>query len=224
MISAGDIAKRPPHMVLAGLSVTGGSVGLKRRRLPDGSERRGDGRRRPFGLWRCRRWSGSRRYTLLEAGSDNAPPTGCHRANAKTPASVVESADHVTLGQMAAFVPRKTPEPLPDITFQDASGKDVTLSSFKGKTVLLEPLGDLVRALPRGNAGPQPSAAGARQRQVRGRGAEPRPARATRPRASFSTRSRPTDVKLYADATAKQGIGAEARRHADDDPHQQGRP
>lgn len=41
------------------------------------------------------------------------------------------------LGGMAAFVMKETPEPLPDVTFQDASGKDVTLSSFKGKTILL---------------------------------------------------------------------------------------
>jgi thiol-disulfide isomerase/thioredoxin len=38
---------------------------------------------------------------------------------------------------MAAFVAKKTPEPLPDIIFQDAAGKEVTLSSFKGKTILL---------------------------------------------------------------------------------------
>ena len=40
-------------------------------------------------------------------------------------------------GKMAAFVAKKTPEPLADITFQDAAGKEVTLSSFKGKTILL---------------------------------------------------------------------------------------
>lgn len=41
------------------------------------------------------------------------------------------------LGEMAAFVTKKPPEPLPDITFEDASGKEVHLSSFKGKTILL---------------------------------------------------------------------------------------
>jgi thiol-disulfide isomerase/thioredoxin len=41
------------------------------------------------------------------------------------------------LGEMAAFVTKKTPEELPDITFEDASGKEVHLSSFKGKTILL---------------------------------------------------------------------------------------
>lgn len=39
--------------------------------------------------------------------------------------------------QMAAFVKKAVPAALPDIAFEDASGKQVTLSSFKGKTVLL---------------------------------------------------------------------------------------
>jgi thiol-disulfide isomerase/thioredoxin len=41
------------------------------------------------------------------------------------------------LGDMAAFVTKKPPEAVPDITFLDAAGKEVHLSSFKGKTVLL---------------------------------------------------------------------------------------
>ncbi|MFA5954986.1 TlpA family protein disulfide reductase [Hyphomicrobium sp.] len=41
------------------------------------------------------------------------------------------------LGEMAAFVTKTTPEALPDITFEDASGKSVSLSSLKGKTILL---------------------------------------------------------------------------------------
>lgn len=41
------------------------------------------------------------------------------------------------LGEMAAFVTKKPPEALPDITFEDAAGKEVHLSSFKGKTILL---------------------------------------------------------------------------------------
>ena len=40
-------------------------------------------------------------------------------------------------GQMAAYVKKKTPEALPEITFNDASGKTLTLADFKGKTVLL---------------------------------------------------------------------------------------
>jgi thiol-disulfide isomerase/thioredoxin len=41
------------------------------------------------------------------------------------------------LGEMAAFVTKKSPEELPDITFTDASGKEIHLSSLKGKTILL---------------------------------------------------------------------------------------
>lgn len=40
-------------------------------------------------------------------------------------------------GKMAAFVKKAQPTPLPDIIFQDAAGKDVALSSFEGKTILL---------------------------------------------------------------------------------------
>jgi thiol-disulfide isomerase/thioredoxin len=40
-------------------------------------------------------------------------------------------------GSMAAFVKHPAPEALPDITIQDAQGNDVKLSTFKGKTILL---------------------------------------------------------------------------------------
>ena len=48
-----------------------------------------------------------------------------------------ETAKAVPKGKMAAFVKKFEPEAAPDITFQDASGADVKLSSFKGKTILL---------------------------------------------------------------------------------------
>ncbi len=40
-------------------------------------------------------------------------------------------------GQMAAFVTKKAPEALPEISFKDASGKDLSLADFKGRAVLL---------------------------------------------------------------------------------------
>lgn len=40
-------------------------------------------------------------------------------------------------GSMAAFVRKANPEVLPDITFKDGKGQDIRLSSFKGKTILL---------------------------------------------------------------------------------------
>jgi thiol-disulfide isomerase/thioredoxin len=40
-------------------------------------------------------------------------------------------------GQMAAFVFRKEPAPLPEFKFQDAEGKERTLADWRGKVVLL---------------------------------------------------------------------------------------
>lgn len=40
-------------------------------------------------------------------------------------------------GQMTAFVFKKTPEPLPEISFTNADGKAMSLADFKGKTILL---------------------------------------------------------------------------------------
>jgi thiol-disulfide isomerase/thioredoxin len=40
-------------------------------------------------------------------------------------------------GQMAAFVFRKAPEPLPEFNFQDATGRERTLGDWRGKLVLL---------------------------------------------------------------------------------------
>jgi thiol-disulfide isomerase/thioredoxin len=40
-------------------------------------------------------------------------------------------------GQMAAFVFRKAPEPLPAFSFQDSTGRERSLSDWRGKVVLL---------------------------------------------------------------------------------------
>jgi thiol-disulfide isomerase/thioredoxin len=40
-------------------------------------------------------------------------------------------------GEMAAFVFRKAPEPLPEFTFQDGTGRERTLADWRGKVVLL---------------------------------------------------------------------------------------
>ncbi|HVX36836.1 MAG TPA: redoxin family protein [Hyphomicrobium sp.] len=70
---------------------------------------------------------------------DNAgsSKSGAVAQNSSTPSVGATGESSFKLGKMAAFVAKKTPEPLPDITFQDAAGKEVTLSSFKGKTILL---------------------------------------------------------------------------------------
>jgi thiol-disulfide isomerase/thioredoxin len=43
----------------------------------------------------------------------------------------------LSVGEMAAFVFKPTPEPLPKVTFVDAAGKERTLDDWKGKVVLL---------------------------------------------------------------------------------------
>lgn len=70
---------------------------------------------------------------VIRGRSDNAPSTGVTAPTANDSPASSEPAS----GAMAAFVKKAAPAPLPDIKFQDTSGKDVTLSSFKGKTVLL---------------------------------------------------------------------------------------
>ena len=46
-------------------------------------------------------------------------------------------ANPLSQGQMAAFVFRKAPEDMPEVKFQDASGKERTLADWRGKIVLL---------------------------------------------------------------------------------------
>ena len=70
---------------------------------------------------------------VIRGRSDNAPSTGVTAPTANDSPASSEPAS----GAMAAFVKKAAPAPVPDIKFQDTSGKDVTLSSFKGKTVLL---------------------------------------------------------------------------------------
>ena len=66
---------------------------------------------------------------------DNAAQPVAGVENAAKPA--VEAKTEPKTGQMAAFVTKKSPEPLPEITFKDGMGKDITLADFKGRTVLL---------------------------------------------------------------------------------------
>ena len=51
--------------------------------------------------------------------------------------SAAGASDKLNVGQMTAFVFKKTPEPLPDVSFLNADGKPMTLADFKGRTVLL---------------------------------------------------------------------------------------
>ncbi len=76
---------------------------------------------------------------VIGGGFDNKGTEISHAGAQESSAPAVGAAGDSSfkLGEMAAFVTKKPPETLPDIAFEDASGKEVHLSSFKGKTILL---------------------------------------------------------------------------------------
>lgn len=78
-------------------------------------------------------YAGSYYFTQRLHDNASVPPAG-QESPAKPSAGV--KAEPKT-GQMAAFVTKKTPQALPEITFNDGAGKSLTLADFKGRTVLL---------------------------------------------------------------------------------------
>jgi len=73
---------------------------------------------------------------------DNAvrpvPPTAAPAsAVQQAPAPSGPGTNALSQGHMAAFVFRKAPEALPEVTFQDAGGRQRTLADWRGKVVLL---------------------------------------------------------------------------------------
>ncbi len=106
--------------------------------------------------------------------------------------------------KMAAFVRRKVPEPLPDITFNDAAGKAMTLADFKGKAVLLNlwatwcaPCREEMPALDR-----LQKALGGDNFEVVALSLDRKGAEASQ---KFLTETKADSLKLYIDASAKQG-------------------
>ena len=106
---------------------------------------------------------------------------------------------------MAAFVRKATPAPLPDITFQDASGQEVTLASLKGRTVLLnlwatwcQPCREEMPALNR-----LQQSLGGDAFEVVALSLDRKGYEASR---KFLDEVKAGAVKLYADPTAKQGL------------------
>ena len=68
---------------------------------------------------------------------DNAAPaaqTAAGEAKSSPPAAALNP---LAAGDMLTFVFKKTPEPLPAFTFNDASGAAKTIADWKGKVVLL---------------------------------------------------------------------------------------
>ena len=107
-------------------------------------------------------------------------------------------------GQMAAFLVKKSPEAIADITFNDASGKAITLSSFKGRTVLLNlwatwcaPCREEMPSLDR-----LQQALGSDKFEVVALSLDRGGAEASR---KFLAEVKATTLKLYVDPAAKQG-------------------
>ena len=192
--------KRPPHILLAFLSVTGTAFRFIPGLLePQGASQREKCQLTLLGRRNCRE---PRFVTSLGAAAiaavagfasvyvtlgrpDNAvrppardAPARVSEASVPTPSG--PGANALSQGQMAAFVFRKAPEDLPEVQFQDAAGKERTLADWRGKVVLRQLVGDLVPALPQGDAGARPAAAGDGLRPLRGGGAERRPHRLAR--------------------------------------------
>lgn len=66
-----------------------------------------------------------------------AAASSVRTADNPVPLPAGPGANPLSQGEMAAFVFKKTPEPLPEITFADADGKPLTAKDWAGKVVLL---------------------------------------------------------------------------------------
>lgn len=106
--------------------------------------------------------------------------------------------------KMAAFVHKKAPEALPEITFQDGTGKTLKLADFKGKTVLLNlwatwcaPCREEMPALDR-----LQKDLGSDKFEVVALSLDRKGAEASQ---KFLNETNAAHLKLYTDATAKQG-------------------
>ncbi|WP_045837432.1 TlpA family protein disulfide reductase [Hyphomicrobium sp. 99] len=144
---------------------------------------------------------------VIGGGLGNVGPQNSETAaqNVSTSEPGGAGGSSLKLGQMAAFVAKKTPEPLPDITFQDATGKDVKLSSLKGKTILLnlwatwcEPCREEMPALDH-----LQKELGSDKFEVLALSLDRKGYDASR---KFLDELKADNVKLYTDVTAKQGM------------------
>lgn len=144
---------------------------------------------------------------VIGGGFDNvtSPVPRDVAQDSSPPSAGAESGGDSKLGKMAAFVSKETPVALPDISFEDASGKTVTLSSFKGKTVLLNlwaiwclPCREEMPALDR-----LQQALGSDTFEVVALSLDRKGFAASR---EFLDGLNANAIKLYADPTAKQGL------------------
>ena len=112
-------------------------------------------------------------------------------------------------GQMAAYVKKKAPEPLPEITFNDAAGKTLSLADFKGRTILLNlwatwcaPCREEMPSLDR-----LQKALGSDKFEVVALSLDRKGAEAAK---KFLDEVKASNLKLYIDSTAKQGTALRA--------------
>lgn len=144
---------------------------------------------------------------LTMGRSDNAPLTNSAPVQQAATAPDVGASANATLklSKLAAFVTKKQPEPLPDITFNDSSGGERKLSDFKGRTILLNlwatwcaPCREEMPALNR-----LQEQLGSDKFEVVALSLDRQGAAASQ---KFLDEVNAKALKLYVDATAKQGI------------------
>jgi thiol-disulfide isomerase/thioredoxin len=142
-------------------------------------------------------------YVTMGPG-DNAAIEKSQQGSAPPTATAEPAATAKPGAKMAAFVHKKTPEPLPEITFNDAAGKALTLADFKGKVVLLNlwatwcaPCREEMPALDR-----LQKAMGGDNFEVVALSLDRKGAEASQ---KFLTETKADSLKLYIDASAKQG-------------------
>ena len=134
---------------------------------------------------------------------DNAPLTAA-TANQPQKQQTAAAEAPAASGKLTAFVTRKPPEPLPDIAFQNATGDLLTLSSFKGKVVLLNlwatwcaPCREEMPSLDR-----LQKSLGSDKFEVVALSLD---RKGTEASSKFLSEVKVTNLKLYVDPTAKQG-------------------
>lgn len=74
---------------------------------------------------------------LRIAQAQSLPPAPSQPSAGSTALPAGPGANPLSKGEMAAFVFKKSPEPLPEVVFVDGTGKERTLKDWRGKVVLL---------------------------------------------------------------------------------------
>jgi thiol-disulfide isomerase/thioredoxin len=76
-------------------------------------------------------------YVTLGRPDNAVPPAKTSQVQPASPVPSGAGSNSLSQGHVAAFVFRKSPEPLPEVKFKDAAGKERTLADWRGKVVLL---------------------------------------------------------------------------------------